>query len=91
MIISLPLSSLLVVFGLFFLVFLAFFFMSVRSIILSRAVDLSTVTITLVVVLATAWILGAGALALRDIDWRSPLFTIDFSNSGFTPTSPSFE
>jgi hypothetical protein len=78
-----PFSALLILFGLFSIVFTVFFFLNFRDVISSHAIDLSTVTITLLVVLSSLWVLSTGIAAVSDVDWRAPLISINLSGFGF--------
>jgi hypothetical protein len=80
---TIPFSALLIIFGLFSLVVIVFFFLNLRDIIMSHAVDLSTITVTLVVILAAIWVVSAGIAATSDVDWRAPLVSINLNGFGF--------
>lgn len=80
---TIPLSALLIIFGIFLLIFVVFFFLNFRDVITSHAIDLSTMTVTLIVVLASVWVFGAGIAATSDVDWRTPLLSINLSSFGF--------
>lgn len=86
--ITMPLSVLLVLFGLFMVVFLTFIAINIRDIIMSHAVNGTTFFMTILILMLSVSTLMIGWQLLGRIDWDAQIPLLDrrgFSSSESTP------
>lgn len=80
---ALPLSILLIVYGLFVLLFFALIAVNAYHVRHTASVSVISTTVTSVVVAVGILIIIATAALLSRVDWRTPLFEID--SASFSP------
>lgn len=74
-----PLYALLIIYGIFLIIFFTFFTINFFHILLTGTTTLSSFIITFIIIaLSTLTVYGTWYY-LQNIDWQQPLFTIDFS------------
>ena len=84
---TLPLYTLLIIFGVFLLIWIAFFCLNLRDIIMSGSLNGTTAGVTMTIIaLALLTILVAGFF-LASIDWGAPiiLFKTEWFSMSFSP------
>ena len=75
-----PLYTLLVIYGIFLIIFFTFFAINFFHIILTGTTTLGSFIITFIIIALSVLTLFGTWYYLQNIDWQQPLFTLNFSN-----------